>query len=118
MNKKQAESKGYRFTGVYESDKEKVIARRDELKQKGYKAIVVTVPPNKLSRGFHGDGYSLYAEQRYFNDEEIVTLKQRLSQIGDRKARALKSYQADIALIEDDEQRWQNELTKLTDFLE
>jgi len=60
MKKEQAMQNGYQFSGVYSWDKDEVKARIKEERKKGNKAILVTVPPNKLSRGHHGTGYSMY----------------------------------------------------------
>lgn len=60
MNERQAEKAGYSFYGAFSWDKEEMKYAAQGLRAKGNKAIVVNVPPNPLSRGNHGMGYSVY----------------------------------------------------------
>jgi len=60
MNKRQAESKGYVFTGAYSHDKEEMKERARAERAKGNKAVVVDEPASKYSRGCRGMGYSVY----------------------------------------------------------
>jgi len=60
MREKQAMREGYTFSGAYSWDKEEIKAEAKAERKKGNKAVMVTVPPDKLSRGYHGDGYSVY----------------------------------------------------------
>lgn len=69
MNERQAEKAGYSFTGSFSWDKEEMKQRAKELRDKGNKAIVVNCPPNPLSRGHHGMGYSVYWIQSEANRE-------------------------------------------------
>jgi hypothetical protein len=63
MNEREAVEEGYHFTGVYVSNKEEAKAKAKEMRVDGNKAVVVTVPPSKYSRGYHGDGYSVYLKE-------------------------------------------------------
>jgi len=63
MNERQAEEAGYHFTGAYSHDKEEMKAQAKQEREKGYLAIVVNCPPNPLSRGHHGMGYSVYHKE-------------------------------------------------------
>lgn len=69
INKQQAFAKGFQFTGVYDYDRDKVKARRNDPEFKGYKTMVVDIPHSPLSRGGSGKGYSLFAEDKYFTDK-------------------------------------------------
>lgn len=69
MNKKQAEEKGYRYTGIYARDREEIKKRAEIIRKEGYKAITVTVPDSKYSRGGVGVGYSVYVEEKYVINE-------------------------------------------------
>lgn len=60
MNARQAEEKGYSFTGIYGRDKDEVKARGEVIKKAGNKTVLVTVPDSKYSRGGRGTGYSIY----------------------------------------------------------
>jgi len=60
MNERRAEEMGYSFHGAYSHDKEEMKLRAKELRDSGNKAVVVNIPPNPLSRGHHGMGYSVY----------------------------------------------------------
>jgi len=102
MNEKQAQQKGYRFTGDYERDKEELKERAQEYKKQGYKIIICTVPDSPLSRSGVGVGYSIYAESKYFIDEEIKKLTQRLDQIDNRKQTALDEYNKKVVEIEEE----------------
>jgi len=62
MNKRQAINEGYVFTGAYSRDKNEMKERAKKMRQDGYLAVVVDVPPDKLSRGYGGGGYSVYAK--------------------------------------------------------
>ena len=60
MNKRQAEEKGYEFSGIYTRDTEEAKIKAKEERAKGNKAIVVFEPSNKLSRGGGCGGFSVY----------------------------------------------------------
>ncbi len=105
MFKESAERKatreGYSFTGVFSKDKEKMKECAKKERADGYLAIVVNVPPNPLSRGYHRMGYSVYrkptekkaiqlteekaAKEKKFADD-LVTTKNWL---GERSAEEL-----------------------------
>ena len=69
MNKKTAQLKGLIFTGHYDWDRPKISQIAKDLRKEGYKAYVVTVPKNPLSRGHHGTGYSVYVEPKWQLDQ-------------------------------------------------
>lgn len=60
MNEQQARTNGYQHHGAYSTDKEVVKERAAQLRAAGNKAVVVTIPPNKYSRGSRSTGYSVY----------------------------------------------------------
>lgn len=79
MNKQSAEQKGLQFTGIYSWKKDEVKTRLEEIRSKGYKAYLCNVPPDPLSRGHHGMGYSVYTEPKYQQDERAAEIKQRIA---------------------------------------
>ena len=115
MNERQAREAGYEYTGVFEwtYNKEKVKARQDDLKKQGYKSVIVTVPADPLSRGGRGGGLFLYAEKKYFVDQETKELLGRLGRIEGEKAYALKEYQTQLTKIEENESRMRIRLQEL-----
>jgi len=92
MTKLQAIQQGLSFTGSYSHDKEEQKFNAGEIRKQGYRAVVVNVPPDKLSRGHHGMGYSVYAEKRYFDDKEKIRLQMELNHIPVEKETALNAY--------------------------
>jgi len=115
MNEKQAQQKGYRFTGDYERDKESLKERANEYKKQGYKVVICAVPDSPLSRGVVGVGYSIYAEEKYFIDKEVKELETRLNEIDDRKQLALNEYNNKISLIDKNKERMEERLKSLLD---
>jgi hypothetical protein len=89
MNKRQAQQKGYVFTGAYSHDKEEMKERAAKERAKGNKAMVVDEPPSKYSRGSRGMGYSVY-----FIESETNKL------LRETKAKAIKIYQVKTKLEE------------------
>jgi len=114
MKEKQAEEKDYRFTGHYERNKDSIKENAKEYKKKGYKVVICEVPDSKLSRGGGGMGYSIYAEQKYFIDEEVKKLNSDLAYTNFRKQIALDEYNRVILEIESDKSRIEERLKELT----
>jgi len=111
MNKKQAEEKMYQFTGIYERTRDEAIDKmKDRVINKGYKAVIVTVKDNPLNRGPKGEGYSVYAEEKYFVNERIESLKIGLNNIKQREDEAFKMYQKTINEIAKDRDNWREQL--------
>ena len=113
MNVKQAEAQGYEFTGIYTRYNEDTKERAKAIRQKGYKAVTVTVPDSPYSRGTIGRGYSVYAEKRYGWDKSIVILEKRLSNIGMEKMRAWERYQKELEEIMADKLNIEKQLIDL-----
>lgn len=113
MNEKQAAGKGYSFTGTYSFDKEEVKEAAKLIRTAGYKAITVTVPFSKLSRGGGGEGYSVYAERRYFTDRMIERCKNSLAGIASRLSRAKEDYKEAVSEINTDEESLRQRLEEL-----
>lgn len=89
MNERQAREKGYEFTGAYSRDKEEMKARAKRERDEGNKAVVVNVPPNRLSRGHRGMGYAVYRIESEKNKAfrkakekaaKVLTLKRKLAE--------------------------------------
>lgn len=84
MTKEQAQAKGLVFTGIYERNKETAQTKLEEIRAKGYKAYLVTVPDSPYSRAaiigkIIGKGWSVYAEIKYANDLHAADLKARIA---------------------------------------
>jgi hypothetical protein len=105
MNEINARERGYRYTGFYSRSHDEMIEKRDSIRVKGYKAVLVTIPDNPLSRGIVGVGYSVYVDSNYVRDERIKDLTNRLAQIPGERAFALKEYNEVVAKI-DAQQKW------------
>lgn len=116
MNNRTAIEKGYRFTGFYERDKEELKAKKEtHFTSLGYKAVIVLVPDSPYSRSASiSVGYSIYAEQKYFDDERRINLQKRLQNIPRQKEEAKKDYEKIINMIETDALKYQVELNNLT----
>jgi len=113
MNEKQAQQKGYSFTGDYERDKEELKERANEYKKQGYKVVICTVPDSPLSRGGVGVGYSIHAEEKYFIDREVKKIEIKLSHIDNEKQDALNEYNNTIAEIDSNKEKMENRLRSL-----
>ncbi|MFA7708473.1 MAG: hypothetical protein WCX73_05980 [Candidatus Pacearchaeota archaeon] len=113
MREKQAYEKGYNFTGAYERDKEVIKEELKKYKEQGYKAVIVEEPDSPLSRGGRGIGYSIYAERKYFIDQEIEQINKRLSYIDTRKQTALEEYNKKIAEIESEKIKMEERLKEI-----
>lgn len=114
MYRKQAEEKGYSSTGYYNRIKERLQEDlNNNFKSKGYKAIIVTIPDSKLSRGPIGTGYSIFAEEKYFTDREKEDLINKLNRIPGEKEYYFQEYQKEIRKIEEEETRIKERLQKL-----
>ena len=113
MRENQAEQKGYRFTGDYGRDKDDMKERAKGYKAKGYKVVVCDVPDSKLSIGGRGTGYSIYAEQKYFIDQEIESINKILSHVDSRKQLALDEYNRKISEIENERVKMEERLKEI-----
>ena len=93
MNKASAEKAGLVFTGHYDWDKNKVKKSLESLRAEfpGVKFYLVNVPPNPLSRGHHGMGYSIYAHPVY---DALRTIK-AYGDLSERLQARLESARAD-----------------------
>jgi hypothetical protein len=78
MNKQQAINAGYVFTGAYSRDKNEMKERAGKIKQDGYLTVVVEEPKDKLSRGYGGRGYSVYAKPTEKKLQEKAAYQQML----------------------------------------
>ena len=108
---KEAIERGYEFTGIYSHDKAEVKNRQNEYT--GYKTLLVNVPPNKLSRGHHGMGYSVYVEPRYARDQAIENCETRISEEDQLIAAKLKEYEEAVAAIRYGTQQARDQLAAL-----
>lgn len=113
MNEQQAREKGLTYTGYYERSKDALQGKLDEFHRLKYKAAIITVPDNPLSRGVIGVGYSIYVEKRYRVDREIVVIKKLLQDIPDNLKQARIKYDVEVAEICLKEATLRDRLSKL-----
>ena len=113
MNEEQARREGLGFTGHYSHNKDEQKAHAKEIRDQGFRAIVVNVPTSKLSRGYRGMGYSVYAEQKYFDSRRKDVIEGWLEMIPERKCRAQEEYEEKLAEIAKNEESYHTELNDL-----
>jgi len=114
MNEQQARNKGYSFTGHYQRTREILMNSLNQLHDAGYKAVIVTEPDSKYSRGIIiGTGYSIYAEQKYFADQRRAELTTKLGSFSKRREHTLSEYNQHLKEINDEEKRTTDELKEL-----
>ena len=98
MNERQAHQEGLHFTGIYSHDKEHVKTQILELRKLYPKAriVLVSIPPDPLSRSSHGIGYSAYADKIY---SAYQTIKDNAPIVANHVERLFKleeKYKSDI----------------------
>ena len=103
MNEQNARAEGLRFTGSYSHDKEEMKTKAKAIRTQGFNARVVNTPPDKLSRGYHGMGYSVYADAKYFAAEAIVQDKQHLERLPATRAFYKAEFDKMIAVCDKNE---------------
>ena len=119
MNTRQARISDLHYTGCsecYRSDK--VRDRAKELRKQGYRAVVVTERCERTRRGLkseHYTSYSVYVEQKYFDDCSIVQLKKNLSHIPSRIQLATEEFQKTLAAIQAEELNIKDNLKALSE---
>lgn len=99
MNERQAVQAGYSFTGAYSHNREEMKNRAKEERAKGNKAVVVNTPPNPLSRGHRGMGYSVYYIESEAN-KQTREKKQRIMKIRNMNAELIAA-KAKVVELED-----------------
>jgi len=99
MNERQARERGYEFSGNYSWDKEEIKHKIASYRKAGFKALLVTIPPNPYSRGGHGPGYSAYLEPKYFLVRSIQDLTRELKDMPTMKKQVYYEYNNEINKI-------------------
>lgn len=117
MNEDTARAKGYTFQGCYSFIREDCEKRLAELKAKGYKCVIATVPADKLSRSPRS-GYAVMAEEKYFIDRSIEELEKRITSAEYSKKVALAIYEKALRDIDEAVAKDQSNLTALKAKLE
>jgi hypothetical protein len=110
---RQAENKGYMFTGDFSHDKEEIKDRAEKIRKDGYKAMVVSKPPDPLSRGHHGTGYSVYAERKFFIDRAIAGLERSLATFPKQFEEMKQRHEREIRELTEEKERREERLKKL-----
>lgn len=116
MEKHEAQSKGYSFTGVYERNKEIVKSKQQEYK--GYKTVIC---PSRAS-GYERNGskkgsiqgYCLYIEAKFFKDKLIQQCQEKLSKAQIQRDLLKKEYEAKLVALESDLKDTEIKLAELT----
>ncbi len=103
MNERQAMKLGYVFSGNFSWDKEEMKLRAKELRVLGNKAVVVTIPPNPLSRSHHGTGYSVYWIQSEANRaaEAKAVAEQKRNRLLDERDKLFRRIEEIDKLLEE-----------------
>ncbi len=101
MNQQEAVRKGYHYTGIYKSFAKEEIKQRciDEFKKKGFKAVVVVERSSQYSRGGTKIGYSIYAEQLYFDTRRLTSLRNQLNLIPNELKQLTEQYNKSVSDI-------------------
>ena len=118
MNEKQAIAKGYHFTGNFSHDKEEQKKNALDIRVLGFGAMVINCPPDPLSRGHHGMGYSVYAEQKYFDHVRLCDLTACIARIPAYKAELKSNYERAIKELDDRETKCMEEINKLEEIFQ
>jgi hypothetical protein len=119
MNRKQAEEKGYCYTGFYSRSKEAMKAKAAEIRAlgNGFKAIVVDIPDSKYSRGGVGTGYSVYVNGRYCMYDNMVHAEKVLKELPAAREYYKKQYEEKMKKLDDREAFNNAIIAKAKDFL-
>lgn len=96
MTRNEAERQGLCCTGIYELwyDKEKIKDRAQNIRTT-YKCRAVVVKEN--------NGYSVYADTKYFDLTCLESYENRLSYMDSRKRGLLERYQKELKELEEEE---------------
>lgn len=95
MTKQQAAEKGlvdtyFHYNASYEEKHNEV----KRLRKAGYKASLVRIPPNPLSRGCHGPIFCVYASKRLQMEKDLAVYEKKINnfpeEIASLKARHAK----------------------------
>lgn len=100
MTEKNARDRGLEFTGVYGRDQDEVRNRAETMKRNGYKVMVVRVPDSPYSRGIIGVGYSVYAEKKYFNDQQAASDRKFIEGAAVRYAHMKQEYELAVLKLD------------------
>jgi len=94
MNKNTAARRGYEHTGhfAWGYERETLKPKLEEYRKAGYKAIIVSIPPDPLSRGHHGTSYAIMVEPRYAVDQRVKAAKAEIDRYEDSISRILEHH--------------------------
>jgi hypothetical protein len=114
LTEKTAKQRGYTWTAIYGRRLQEIQDRCDKIKEQGFKAIVVRVPDNPLSRGPIGEGYSVYAEPLYNMTKTLKEYEERLARFPDERQYHTKEYTKKIDEINALEDDFRQRVARLT----
>ena len=101
MNEFAATKQGLQYTGHYSHDIEEVKTVAKKIRAEGSRAIVVTIPPNPLSRGYRSTGYSVYVEPKYHMAREANSIREYLATADAKRAALSAEYDKKYAELEE-----------------
>jgi len=94
MNEETALRRGYDTTGHFTWDRDELKPKLAEYHKQGYKALIVSIPPNPLSRGHHGTGYGIVVESRYYVDQRVKASKATIDSFSARSQAIMDTHVA------------------------
>ena len=117
MNERQARQQGLTFTGAYSHNKEEMKTRAKEIRDQSFRAVVCTIPHNPLSRGHGGEGYSVYACERWAKTQRLAEVNNRLKRIPAERQVAIDACAEILTELANTQQTFLKEKEALEQFL-
>jgi hypothetical protein len=118
MTRRQAEEKGYQFTGSYNWNSETQKTEAARIRQEfGCRACVVFIPSSPLSRGSKSGGYSVYADRTYFAKRRLAEVQKRQTTIPAQRQRLQDEFEQNVAKLEAEQERLAQEAEALIEEL-
>lgn len=112
MNLETARSRGYVAYVPTWGDIHECLAK---VRKQGYKAVIVTEPPDKYARGYSGKTYTIYAEELYSIDRKIENANKQLDRIPGEREYLRKKYEEELRIINQRELDFREMLQRYTE---
>lgn len=116
MTQEQARQRGYRDAGYCRNHAE-AETKLAEIRALKFRAVLVIEKPNPLSRGCHGNSYSVFAEKKYSDWKEMHRLEKKVANHLQESVNQAEYYAKELARIEKEKadllSRQQNEVATL-----
>lgn len=117
MNERKAIQEGLSFTGSYSHYKDEQKVEAQKIRARGFRAVVVTIPHNPLSRSNNGNGYSVYADEKYFANELLEKDVRSLDLIPNVRQQILKENQERLDMVSAEEKKLKERIQKNKELL-